>query len=124
MSKPSQPSRPNDTNRATPSFADRAATSLLAAMLSALMVALVPIGGLIATQGQGVMFLGLYASVPQWGLPVVFVPTIAGFVLGSERAMSLFGHLWLTERPRNVLLTSLLWAVLILSGAIGYLVRR
>ena len=37
---------------------------------------------------------------------------IAGYILGTPRTMSLFGHVWFTERPANVPLTSAIWGVM------------
>ena len=45
-----------------------------------------------------------------WSYTIVATAAaIAGFVLGTPRTMSLFGHVWFTERPANVPLTSAIW---------------
>ncbi len=48
-----------------------------------------------------------------WSFGVLaFAAGVAGYRLGSVRAASMFGHLWLTEKPRRIGLSLAMWAVI------------
>jgi len=65
---------------------------------------------------------GIYLAFSGWGYAVIAAAAITGFALGSKRMTVVFGHLWLTERPSNPLVSALLWVGLVLVGTIGYFV--
>jgi hypothetical protein len=100
---------------ALPHFSDRlkacaigaagAVGTVTAAVL--LIIFLTPRGGASRTVSGYVL-----EHVVAFGWSYIIIATaaaIAGFVLGTSRTMSLFGHVWFTERPANVALTSAIW---------------
>jgi hypothetical protein len=95
-------------------------TAIIAAVVMAIMAIGLPVGLLILTRGKGVPFVGAYLSFASWGSAIIIASAMTGFALGSVRTVVLFGHLWLTERPRNAWLSSLLWIALIAIGLTGY----
>jgi hypothetical protein len=101
-------------------LSDRLVTAIIAAAVMAIMAIGLPIGLLFLTRGKGVQFVGAYLSFASWGSATVFAAAITGLVLGSQRTTVLFGHLWLTERPRNSWLSLLLWIGLVAIGVLGY----
>lgn len=94
------------------SFNDRLISAFIAAFFMALTVIAVPVAILVVSRGRGWEFLGFFGQFHVWAIAVIASATITGFCLGSERTTNLFGHLWGTERPRNVAVTLCLWASL------------
>lgn len=86
----------------------------------ALMAVGAPLGLLILTRGKVVQVVEAYLSFAQWGSAVIATAGLTGLALGSDRTIVLFGHLWLTERPRRALLSSVLWLALFAIGFVSY----
>ena len=44
---------------------------------------------------------------------VVLAAGVVGFVCGSDRVLVMFGHLWSTQKPRQPVVTAMLWIAFI-----------
>ena len=106
------------------SLGDRIVTSILATVLAAVTCVLVPIA--VAVHGGGAPFgrLWFHSAFWIWAAVVSASACVTGFLLGSERAASMFGHLWGTEVPAQPRMTVSLWLVLLgIASGTYYVVR-
>ncbi|MCS0580993.1 hypothetical protein NX784_05275 [Massilia pinisoli] len=103
--------------RAPVSLANRAVTALFAGCAMAILAALAPLGAVIFLRDHAIGLLDLYASFTHWGLAVSVLAAATGFACGADRTIVLSHHLLLTARPRDALLTTGLWSVLLLCAA-------
>ena len=102
-------------------FNDRLISAFIAAFFMALTVIAVPVIVLVVSRGRGWEFLGFFGQFHVWAITIITSATITGFCLGSEKTTSLFGHLWGTERPRNIVVTLGLWASLAFLAFVSHL---
>lgn len=99
---------------------DRLAGALLAGLFVALTLGLLPFA--IAIFTQPVWYTvprsssRLFVVYVPWWLALTGASVVAGFILGSGRAIELLGHLWGTYQPRNPRLTAGLWAGVAIVG--------
>jgi hypothetical protein len=107
-----------ESNRIT--LNDRFVAGLLSALMIAVMAIGTPIALLLLTRGRALEVFGVFGTFHTWGSAVVVLGWLAGFVLGSERSIVLFAHLWGTERPKNIRMTLSLWAALVGAAGINY----
>jgi hypothetical protein len=107
-----------ETNKIT--LTDRFVTGVLSALMIAVMAIGTPIALAVLSRGRGLEILGVFSTFHTWGSAVIVVVFLVGFLLGSERAIVLFAHLWGTARPKQVLVTLSLWAALVGIAGISY----
>ena len=99
---------------------ERLVTGFLSAVVMAIMTICVPIGMVILSRGHGLNMLIMFGSFHIWGLSLIVVSGIVGTILGTDRTMIIFGHLWGTELPKKPGITLLLWATLVGIAATSY----
>jgi hypothetical protein len=74
-------------------------------------------GGTYSLQGA---LRKAWATLHLWGSVLIGAAAVAGFWLGSDRTIRVLGHLWFTEKPRNLLSSMLLWIGLLLTSLAAY----
>lgn len=94
------------------SFIDRLVAAMLSALVVAIMAVSVPIALVVLSRGRGFELLGVFTTFRSWGTAIVITGWMVGFTLGSERVVVLMAHLWGTQRPKRIWITVSLWAAL------------
>src|SRR5688500_18095909 len=93
------------------SLGDRIVTAILAAVFAASTCVLLPVVVTVHSGITPVRRLWYDPTFWAWVSVVSAGACIAGFLLGSTRAASMFGHLWGTEVPARPSRTFCLWLV-------------
>ena len=95
-------------------FADRMLSSIASALLISITLVVVyfGIGYLGKVVAIGEMFEN-YENIYRSSLIIVALVAVLAFILGTQRTIVLFGHLWCTAQPRNIKITAVLWVVLL-----------
>jgi hypothetical protein len=105
------------------SLEDRFMAGVVSALAMAVMALGLPLllifvhGGRVSG-GQAV--LDLLSTFNFWGVAVIGTAGVAGFTLGPDRVIDVFGHLWGTQRPHRPLLSVLMWTTLIGIAYVSY----
>ena len=83
----------------------------MAVMALGLPLLLIFVHGGRVSGGQAV--LDLLSTFNFWGVAVMVTAGVVGFILGPDRVVDVFGHLWGTQKPHRPVLGLLMWATLI-----------
>ena len=108
------------------SLSDRFVAGVLSAVVMAMMALGLPLllvfvhGGRVSG-GQAVV--DLLSTFNFWGVAVMVTAGVVGFILGPDRVIDVFGHLWGTQRPHRPVLSILMWTTLIGIAYVSYKLR-
>jgi hypothetical protein len=106
-------------------LADRVVTAGLTSVLMSITLLVAPIGLALAGARKAWRLYEFYDDVLIWGSVIVVASAITGFILGTERTVDLFSHLWGTAEPRHEGITASLWIGIAVCAIITYfLVHR